>query len=327
MTPEQQVRQAVAKLPNVRFEKGWNDPRIAGRGTWAPRFVMLHHTAGTKSLGTLTRTAWPPVRGAHFLIDRDGLVRVLSSSKAYHAGKGGPRFGVAAGMMNAYAWGIEIEDLGKGQTMTPAQIDSAAALTAGLLDAMGADLDAVIQHKEWNPRSKVDTRYSTSFWRDKVAAELAPPKLTQSSTRGDAVRGHREYTGKVTEAAEIPVDDRWHDIPGFAPFKGSPFTRPDETHSLYLRILPEWAPPAEGEPVGDLIVEVRYVRANGDATAHDQEQYGPGTASIPLRAFHEEYGEKGVGGRWQVKAYGGATRVRLSTRYAKLRAFDVDWVA
>lgn len=140
------------------------------------------------------------------------------------------------------------------------------------------------------------------------------------------VSGHREYTGKISTPAEFPLDDSWHDLPGFAPFEGSPFTNPDETHSLYVRLLPEWGPPVEGQPVAPLFVELRYVRSNGDATAHDENQYAPGSASIPLRAFHDEYGQKNVGGRWQLKMHGGPLRVVLSTRYAKLRAFDTVWV-
>ena len=173
MTPEQQIKDAVKWLPvgtRVVYEKDWNNPRIAGKGSFTPKFVMLHHTAGTKSLGILMNTVYRPVRGSHFLVDRDGTVHVLASVKAYHAGIGGPFKGVAENAMNAYAWGIEIEDLGKGQTMTEAQILSAAGLSRGLLEAMSKDMDCLIQHKEWNPRGKVDTRYTTSFWRGKVAA-------------------------------------------------------------------------------------------------------------------------------------------------------------
>lgn len=172
MTPEQQVRAAVAHLPKVKYVPRWDSDSIAGKGSFTPRFVMLHHTAGTSSLAYMTRSngEWGPVRLAHFLIDRDGTVHVCAAVKTYHAGAGGPRWGVAAGAMNAYAWGIEIEDLGRSQTMTEAQIESAAVLTAGLIDAMGVTDANVIQHKEWNPSGKTDTRYSTEFWRDRVAA-------------------------------------------------------------------------------------------------------------------------------------------------------------
>ena len=184
MTPELVVRTAVDNVSaKVVYEKNWNSAKIAGKGAWSPKFVMLHHTAGSSSLGLLRDgNPYRPVRGAHFLIDRDGTVHVLACVLAYHAGKGGPKWGVAAGMMNHYAWGIEIEDLGRAQSMTPAQIKSAAQLAAGLLKAMGRDLDCLIQHREWNPVGKVDTRYSSSFWHEKVAAEWPkPPKVTAAA--------------------------------------------------------------------------------------------------------------------------------------------------
>lgn len=178
MTPEAQVKAAVAGL-KVRYFKRWNDPKIAGFGdtTWTPRFVMLHHTAGTKSLGGLSTGAFgahKPVPGANFLVNRDGSVEVLSRFITYHAGKGGPKWGVAKNMMNPVCWGIEIEDLGVGQTMTPAQIDATAALAAGLLKAMGKGVDALVQHKAWSSSGKVDTRYSDDFWRGRVAEKLNP---------------------------------------------------------------------------------------------------------------------------------------------------------
>ena len=136
------------------------------------------------------------------------------------------------------------------------------------------------------------------------------------------VRGHREYTGKIEERVEFPCDNEWRAVPGFPAFTGSAFTEPDETHSLYLRIYPVWPEEASAP----LIVEARYQRAGGDATAHDMKQYAPATRSIPFRAFHDEFGEQDVGGIWQLRCSGGPKVVELTTRYGKLRAFDTDWV-
>lgn len=311
MKPADMVRVALAGHPYpVRYERNWNRLWIAGRGTWAPRWVMLHHTAGTHSLGVLMKTRWLPVRGAHFLIDRDGTVHVLSARKAYHAGTGGPRWGVARNAMNAFAWGIEIEDLGLTQSMTDEQIESAALLSGGLLEAMGQGLDHLIQHKEWNTTGKVDTRYSTGFWREKVEATMA------------AIEGYRDYTGKVRGKVAAVVDDDWHDVPGLRALKGSPFRQPDEIHSLYCRIYPTWGP--ESTP---LSVQFRWVRDNGDATGHEEGQFevGPGMNSIPLRVLHDEIGAMGVGGRWQYRLKGDGVEVQFGTRYGKLRALNVRW--
>lgn len=183
MTPEQQIKRAVAGL-KVKYFKRWNDPRIAGFGdpVWEPRLVMLHHTAGSDSYSGLASGAFgahKPVPGANFLVNRDGSVHVLSKYITYHAGKGGPKWGVARNLMNPVSWGIEIEDLGKGQTMTAAQIAATAKLTAGLLKGMGHGLDAVVQHKSWSSSGKVDTQYTDEFWRGHVKAAMeAPARVT-----------------------------------------------------------------------------------------------------------------------------------------------------
>lgn len=182
-TPKAQLLAAVAGLPNVVFEPGWDSARIAGKGSFTPSWVMLHHTGvAASSLAWLKAPGeLAPVRGANFLIDRDGTVHVLSARLAYHAGKGGPMGGVAAGMMNHHSWGIEIADRGKAQTMTAAQVTSVGALTAGLLKAAGQGVDRVINHRDWAPRSKVDTVYPTAFWRNVVGLAMAGPTVTTSS--------------------------------------------------------------------------------------------------------------------------------------------------
>lgn len=216
MTPVQQVTIAVARLPKVRYVSKWDSSTIAGKGTWKPKFVMLHHTAlptaitkKSSSLAYVTRSngTWGPVRLCHFLIDRDGTVHVCAAVKTYHAGTGGPRWGVAAGAMNAYAWGIEIEDPGLGQTMTAAQIESAAILTAGLIDAMGVTDANVIQHKEWNPSGKTDTRYTTAFWRERVAAARAKPKEPKpvAASKSGPTLKHNGKVGATTQH-KVPVD-------------------------------------------------------------------------------------------------------------------------
>ncbi len=178
MTPEAQIKLAVVGL-KVKYFKRWKDPRIAGFGdpVWEPRFVMLHHTGGTDSLGGLSSGAFgnhKPVPGANFLVHRDGSVTVLSKYISYHAGKGGPKWGVAANRMNPVSWGIEIEDPGKAQTMTAAQIATVAKMCAGLLRGMGQGLDAVVQHKSWSSTGKPDTRYSDDFWRGHIEAAMKP---------------------------------------------------------------------------------------------------------------------------------------------------------
>ena len=186
MTPEQQIKAATAGL-KVTYFKRWNDPGIAGfrDTTWTPRFVMLHHTGGTSSYAGLSTGALgnhKPVPGANFLVNRDGSVYVLSKFITYHAGKGSG-FGVPVNSMNPVCWGIEIEDPGKGQTMTAAQITTVSKLSGGLLKAMGEPLDNLIQHKAWSSTGKPDTLYSDTFWRTHAQSAMAD----EVSVAGDVI--------------------------------------------------------------------------------------------------------------------------------------------
>lgn len=140
--------------------------------------------------------------------------------------------------------------------------------------------------------------------------EVAPP-----------VRGYKDYV-EVKDGLRVPlvVDGQWQDIPGLRPLKGSPFKAPDETQDFYIRLYPNFT---RG---GLLAVEVRYVRSNGDNTAFDQDEFSEFAGSIPLTRDHNEVGQKGVGGKWQIKLDGVGVSVDCGTRYFKLRALDVVWV-
>ncbi len=101
------------------YVKGWNSQRIdpynGQSDFWG---VLLHHTAGTNSLGWIVNgNPYAPVRACHFLINRDGTVEVVSGVGAYHAGAGGPwRFPngptIPRDLGNRHLYGIEIESLG-----------------------------------------------------------------------------------------------------------------------------------------------------------------------------------------------------------------------
>lgn len=313
MTPERQMRNAVDRLRaagiEVTLRPRWDDSWISGRGTFNPRYVMLHHTAGRSSLGVLTNTQWPPVRAAHVLVNRDGSVDVLGCHVTYHAGSGAG-FGVPANTMNLYAWGIEIEDLGQARTMTDAQIDSTAILTAGLLDGMGQPIDHVIQHKAWSSTGKPDTRYTDEFWRAKVRKA--------GTTEEDVVKAFRDYTGKPADPITIPGDGEWHNIGGLK-LEGAPFAAGHEVKELYLRCHPTYSG-AGG------IVTVRYLRDNDDPTAYLEEELTADNKSLPISRVHMEVGERDLGGRWQMRVQGGIESVKITTRYAKLHALDVDWL-
>ncbi len=160
----------MALAPGVSFEPGWDDRKHAGfggEGVWEPRFVMMHHTAGVGPgvMRTLLETYLKPdgsaVRAAHFLIDREGVIRVLFlPGVAYHAGKGSG-FGVPDDSMNRFAYGIEVESMGTEPDFTNAQKRSAGRLIGVLLRRHSLPPDRVINHRDWAgaAQGKTDTLY------------------------------------------------------------------------------------------------------------------------------------------------------------------------
>lgn len=176
MSQEKMIRAAIAASGvKALYYPGWNNKRIAGRGAFEPRFVVLHHTVGTNSLFWLAQgKPHPPVPGAHFLIAKDGTVHVLTAFTAYHAGKGDGIPGVARDSLNRFSFGIEVESLGKVKDFTPAQTDAVVRLTRALLDQMNRPVTAVLNHKTWSRTGKPDTLYSDAYWRAKILAAAEP---------------------------------------------------------------------------------------------------------------------------------------------------------
>lgn len=190
MTVGPQLLLEAVKASGVRYElaPGWDDPGNAASGTWAPRYVILHHTANGGAAGDAPSLAWcvkgtyPPIRNCHLLVARSGLVHVVAGVKAYHAGKGGPgSWGngprVPLDSMNGYAYGIEIESKGTstdpaadGGTngYTPEQIAATAAVTHQLLAAIGSDDGCAINHRTWAPRRKTDTLLPDATWQQLI---------------------------------------------------------------------------------------------------------------------------------------------------------------
>lgn len=136
------------------------------------RAVVNHHTAGKSSHALLLNSGgrFPTVNA---LIQRDGLVRILSTLSVWGSGEGGPWPGVAAvNSLHLVGWQIEVEDMGMGKTFTPEQMESLGRMTAALV-SLGVPLANVINHRDWTDGTapvggfplptrgrKVDTRYS-----------------------------------------------------------------------------------------------------------------------------------------------------------------------
>jgi len=168
------------------YVKGWNsrriDPYNGQSDFWG---VLLHHTAGTNSLGWIVSgNPYAPVRACHFLINRDGTVEVVSGVGAYHAGKGGPwRFPngptIPSDLGNRHLYGIEIESLGSSskidgslEGMSLEQVISTAILSAALLNAMrrgwrSLTVSRVIRHRDWTSR-KPDVKQDLDWWHEVI---------------------------------------------------------------------------------------------------------------------------------------------------------------
>jgi len=168
------------------YVKGWNsrriDPYNGQSDFWG---VLLHHTAGTNSLGWIVNgNPYAPVRACHFLINRDGTVEVVSGVGAYHAGKGGPwRFPngptIPRDLGNRHLYGIEIESLGSSskidgslEGMSLEQVISTAILSAALLNAMrrgwrSLTVSRVIRHRDWTAR-KPDVKQDLDWWHEVI---------------------------------------------------------------------------------------------------------------------------------------------------------------
>lgn len=168
------------------YVKGWNsrriDPYNGQSDFWG---VLLHHTAGTNSLGWIVNgNPYAPVRACHFLINRDGTVEVVSGVGAYHAGKGGPwRFPngptIPRDLGNRHLYGIEIESLGSSskidgslEGMSLEQVISTAILSAALLNAMrrgwrSLTVSRVIRHRDWTSR-KPDVKQDLDWWHEVI---------------------------------------------------------------------------------------------------------------------------------------------------------------
>lgn len=83
-----------------------------------------------------------------------------------------------------------------------------------------------------------------------------------------------------------------------------------EHRLLYLRVeLPKGRS-------AERVLEVKFVRTGGDATAYDSEEYGLKKDSHPYYDIHFEDGN-GLGGEWWVKVTGGTDPIKFTTRYAK----------
>jgi len=127
--------------------------------------IVMHHTAtasatGSKGAPTLYWCAetydWAI---SNMIIGRGpGDSYLLSAKPSYHSGDGGPwpEIGInrAANVGHLQLFGIEIDDAGRGLTLTDYQIENAARTAAALWDLCGWPNDKrIVTHQAWTDGS------------------------------------------------------------------------------------------------------------------------------------------------------------------------------
>lgn len=212
------------------------------------RALVDHHTAGSNSLGYLLNSGgtYPYVNS---LIDRDGLVHILSTKSCWGTGDGGPWSGIASkNSLHLVAWSTEVEDLGQGKTFTAAQIESLGRQNAALV-SLGVPAKNEINHRDWTDGTggvggyplptkgrKVDTRYDTEWLRQNTASYLngtTPPPSGGGGTPPPSTsyrQGKKVYSSKMKKG-QSNSDSVWNltvalNAKGVTVAKGDDYTQP-----------------------------------------------------------------------------------------------------
>ena len=171
----------------------------AGRA-WSSglRASVDHHTAGTNSLGYLLNTGgtYPMVQT---LIDKDGLVHVLTWLSCWGSGDGGPWNGIASkDSLHLVGWQNEVESKGTSKDFTAAQLESLGRVNAALV-SLGMPASNEINHRDWTDGTdvvggyplptkgrKIDTLYATTDLKANTAKYKmgsTPPPSDGGSTK------------------------------------------------------------------------------------------------------------------------------------------------
>lgn len=133
----------------VKEYTGWKKTSASGGGYVELRNILWHHDASPEgpSPGALD---WMLASGpaANMWVDLDGVWTVYCGGVSWHAGTGGPGWGVPKDMMNYYGFGIETDHT-YGEPWSEKQLSSLRLGTAALLKHYGLSSDALLFHKTW----------------------------------------------------------------------------------------------------------------------------------------------------------------------------------
>ena len=159
-TPQEIQKALIEHGVDAKFYKDWDKKgREWSNGLQA---CVVHHTStasaregnGAPSLYWAV-TAYAPMAVANQLVGKDkGSNWYLSAGATYHSGDGGPWSAVGVGVGNVLhwrAWGIEIDDPGRGKTINAYQVEQVARTLAALWDLCEwpEDGSRIITHGDW----------------------------------------------------------------------------------------------------------------------------------------------------------------------------------
>ena len=140
------LRKAGVKVKEVG---PWKTRSASGGGYPNLRFIMWHHDASPEgpSPGALE---WMVSQGpaANAWVDTKGVWHIYCAGVSWHAGAGGPGWGLAKDAMNWQALGIETDHT-YGEKWPTAQLDSLRLGTAALMKHYGMPADHLLFHRTW----------------------------------------------------------------------------------------------------------------------------------------------------------------------------------
>lgn len=152
---------------------GW---KTRGSEDFAPRGVVIHHTAGPATGDApslricVNGRADLPGPLCHVLLARSGVCHVIAAGRANHAGPGSWN-GLTG---NRSVFGIEAENTGRGEPWPPVQLDAFVRCAAALAAHDRLPAANICAHREWAPRRKIDPTGIDARWFRAAAAASTP---------------------------------------------------------------------------------------------------------------------------------------------------------